>query len=710
MPDGTPFVEPPRLAETPRIDGVLDDDAWKAPPLPLGDWVSYNPLDGDRIPQTTEVWLAYDDGAFYFAFRCHDPDPGGVRSTLSRRDQLWNDDWVGLSLDPFGNGQSAHDLFVNPAGVQADILTTPSAGENTSPDWVWESAGRRTDQGYEVEIRLPFRSIRMASGDEVQLGILFWRRVSRLGISVSWPEKPPGRSVIESHAHLLLHDVHRPLVLDVIPSVTYSRDQVLADRSGFGRAESDPNVGVSVKYGLTATSTIDATVHPDFSQVESDAFQVEVNRRFPTFYPEKRPFFMEGMGTFELAGSGGDANMRTAVHTRKIVDPAWGGKVTGTAGRVTYATLFAADRAPGLPGADGESLYPGERQFFGVARAVYALRGSSYAGVLLTDTELGSGHNRVAAADTSLRFGSHSWSATLVGTETRAPDGASVGGAWGGQTTYAYDTKRVVAIGQVEHYGRDFQMDTAFLNRTGITIGWAYSQVSFYPDAKKTPWLKRISPFVFTRHGWDEVQEARESLVLPGIRFFFTRQGWLRIDGGFGHDPWAGEAFPIRMVRVMGGAQLTGWLNLYGYTSVGRSVYYDEDDPFVGTEWVHEAQLDIQPAPGLNLAAGLSRVRFDRLDGAGRVFDVTVLNGKVSYQLDRHLAFRAIAQWDSSEERVLTDLLASFELRPGTVAYLGYGSLLERTSWDGEGWQPGTGSYRSTQRGLFVKLSYIHRF
>jgi hypothetical protein len=174
-----PQVVAERLAAPPRIDGVLEDDAWKGPALPLGEWLTYNPLNGDRLAQTTEVRVGYDDRAIYFAFHCVDPEPDRVRSTLSRRDQLWNGDWVGLSLDSVGNGQSSYDLFVNPAGVQADILTTTSAGENVAPDWVWESAGRRTAEGYDVEIRLPLTTIRFKSGREVRMGILFWRRVSR---------------------------------------------------------------------------------------------------------------------------------------------------------------------------------------------------------------------------------------------------------------------------------------------------------------------------------------------------------------------------------------------------------------------------------------------------------------------------------------------------------------------------------------------------
>jgi len=173
-------IELSRAPRPPVIDGLLDDEAWQSPLLALSEWITYNPLNGEQLPQRTDVHATYDDRYIYFAFHCLDPEPDKVRSTMSRRDQMWNDDWVGLSLDSVGNGQSSYDMFVNPAGVQGDILTTPSAGENSAPDWVWDSAGRRTDQGYDVEMRLPLTSIRFVSGAEVHMGVLFWRRVSRL--------------------------------------------------------------------------------------------------------------------------------------------------------------------------------------------------------------------------------------------------------------------------------------------------------------------------------------------------------------------------------------------------------------------------------------------------------------------------------------------------------------------------------------------------
>src|SRR4051812_6589610 len=284
-----PALEIPRTTAPPTIDGALDDAAWHGPALSLGEWLTYNPLAGDHLPQKTEVRAAYDDRYLYFAFHCLDPEPARIRSTISRRDNMFGDDWVGLSLDSVGNGQSSYDLFINPAGIQGDVLTTPSAGENSAPDFVWDSAGRRTDEGYDVEVRIPLTTIRFKSGADVRMGVLFWRRVSRLGMSASWPPVPQGQSFLDRHASLLLHDLRRPLTLELTPSATYSLRAERATPTAFGRADSNPDAGLSVKYGLTSSATLEGTINPDFSQVESDAFQVEVNQRFPLYYSEKRP-------------------------------------------------------------------------------------------------------------------------------------------------------------------------------------------------------------------------------------------------------------------------------------------------------------------------------------------------------------------------------------------------------------------------------------
>jgi hypothetical protein len=170
-----PELRLPHLSEKPKVDGVLDDAVWQTPPLPLGDWLTYDPVYGQHIVQSTQVWAAYDQTGVYFAFRCIDPEPDKIKTAISRRDTIFNDDWIGLSLDSLGNHQSSYELFVNADGIQADQLNSSTAGEDLSPDWVWESAAKKTRDGYTVEMKIPFKSIRFVSGAEVRMAVLFMR-------------------------------------------------------------------------------------------------------------------------------------------------------------------------------------------------------------------------------------------------------------------------------------------------------------------------------------------------------------------------------------------------------------------------------------------------------------------------------------------------------------------------------------------------------
>ncbi|MGE5272708.1 MAG: hypothetical protein ACM3QU_02915, partial [Verrucomicrobiota bacterium] len=450
-------------------------------------------------------------------------------------------------------------------------------------------------------------------------------------------------------------------------------------------------------------------VNPDFSQVESDAFQIEVNQRYPVFYSEKRPFFMEGMGTFQLAGTGGDSNMRTAVHTRRIIDPAWGAKASGSQGRLTFAALVASDTAPGSA-PDADPLLQGKDEAFLIGRATYSLGAGNYVGAILTDTQLASGHNRVGGADLSFTRGSHSGSATFLATETLGFDGTTRRSGLAGQASYAYQTKRWTFATQGEHYDRDFQMDTAFVNQTGITGDWSFGQLSLYPDEKKHSWMKRFDFLSFGRIGRDRIQGGDTRFGLFGFRASFTRQGSLRVDAGWGQEPWAQQEFATRFLRAFGGAQLLRWLNLNAYTQWGQSVYYDTTNPFVGASWSHSFGLTLQPSSSFSQSVSWDRYQMNHLGGGERVFRVDLLNLKTSYQFDRRFALRAIVRYDSSAMRILTDGLASYEPAPGTVVYAGYGSLIERRSWDGSAWQTGLGDYLTTQQGLFFKVSYAHRF
>jgi hypothetical protein len=696
---------------SPVIDGKLDDPGWEGAKISTDEWETYNPVHGEKLAQKTDVWVAYDTRNLYFAFRCYDPEPSRIKTSISRRDKAFNDDWVGLSLDAMNNGQVSYDMFVNPSGVQADILTSSSSGEDVSPDWVWESAGKRTADGYTVEIRLPLQSIRFKSGAEVRMGLLFWRRVSRLGSSVSWPALQPGKSVFESHATAIFDELNQPRTIEVIPSVTYSYNQSLDTPGRWQQAESKPDAGVTVKYGLSSSIAAETTLNPDFSQVESDAFQVEVNQRYPVFFSEKRPFFMEGMGIFSMAGSTGDGNLWTTVHTRKIVDPAWGLKLTGTVGKLTFGTLSAADQGTGREFGGGEvNPFLGRSQYFNIARGIYSLGKGTYVGAIITDSQLADEFNRVVGSDLSLRLREHhNFTGTFLGTMSRSQEKGRREGI-GLQGTYGYHTDRVTVFSQMEHYDEDFQMDTAFYARTGITNGWVYTSYSFLPDKKKYPWIRRISPLMFSRYGTDRVEDGDERMTVLGAQLRFTRQGFLRMDWATGKEPWRGRSFDISWWRILGEAQLTRWLSPFAQLRTGQSVYYDDEDPFQGRQNSARMGLKFQPSARVAQEVSYSRVGFDRTSTAERIYTVNVVNTRSSYQFNRSFYLRAILQFDSSRHRVLSDFLGSYELVPGTVAFIGYGALLHRQAWrDGE-WHRGDGEYLTTRRGFFFKVSYLQRF
>jgi hypothetical protein len=705
-----PALHARRVQRAPVIDGVLDDDVWREPSLETGEWRSYNPLYGDTLPQQTKVWIAYDADYLYFAFQCLDPQPSGIKTSITRRDNIWSDDWVGLSLDALGTGQLSYHLMVNPNGVQLDMLNSVAGNEDQSPDYVWDSAGRRNDAGYAAEIRLPLQSIRFRGGRDVRMGILFWRRVSRLGVSVSWPALESGKWVFERHAPLLFDELQPRLPREVIPSATFARNQGREAPERWGTADDDGDVGISAKYGITPTITLDATVNPDFSQVESDAFQVEVNQRFPVFFSEKRPFFMEGAGLFTLAGQGNDNSLQAAVHTRRIVDPLLGAKVTGTAGRVTFGTLTALDQGPGrnLPPGDPDT---GKDRLYNILRGQYSLGPSNYVGSIVVDSEFAGGFNRVVGADLSWRVGStQRVSGFVLGSTSRAPHADQSRSGVGAQGGYEYNTRRLTVVGYGEHYDKDFEMQTAFINRVGITSGWGYAEYNFFPDKNRYPWLRRISPFSFTQGGRDRNAGGNELLQVSGIRLSFTRQGFLRFDRFDGYETWAHQRFDRGNWRGQGQVQLYRWLSVDGQLFAGNAVFYDPDAPFQGH--VRDARLgvNVQPSGRLSQALSYRRVAFDRASNNERVYDLDIINSRTTYQFSRQFFIRAIVQFDSSRYRVLTDFLSSYELRPGTVVYAGYGSLIERRSFVNGEWTVGEGDYRTSQRGLFFKASYLHRF
>src|SRR5215510_7255996 len=339
-----------RFDSAPTIDGRLDEDVWGRATI-LKDFYQIQPGDNIAPSKPAQVLLGYDSKHLYIGFRAAD-DPGKVRATVAKRDQIFDDDYFGFYLDTFNDRRRAYAAFFNPFGVQTDGVFTEGNGEDYSVDIVMESKGVVTDEGYTVEIAIPFKSLRYEAGKGKLWNAHFFRRIKHFnGELDSWMPVSRDKSGTLNQAGQLtgLEEISTEHSLELIPSLTVSEAgrRVRAFPAGSmpldpGRLVNQPiqlDPGLTMKLSLTPTVTLDAAINPDFAQVEADQTVVTANQRFPIFFEEKRPFFFEGIDLFQTP--------LQAVHTRSIVDPDYAVKLTGRRGRNSFGLLLASDNAPG---------------------------------------------------------------------------------------------------------------------------------------------------------------------------------------------------------------------------------------------------------------------------------------------------------------------------------------------------------------------------
>jgi hypothetical protein len=707
-------LEPVKTTTPPVLDGSLDDEVWKTAAVVDDIWVTYNPVNGNELPQRTRAYLAYDDENLYFAFHCFDSQPEQIKTSLTKRDGMFGDDWVGLSLDTVGGKKYGYELFVNPSGIQGDIFRTGDR-EDSSTDWVWHSAGKIVADGYIVEIRQPLKSIRFASGKDIRMGVVFWRQISRLGMSGSWPELVPGQSIGGSQVEIRIAELPRPLVLEALPSFTTSSGWNRLSPSSWSGADQIRDLGIGLKYGITSSIVAEATWNPDFSQVESDAMQATVNQRYPILYSEKRPFFMEAGNLFDLGGVGdGLGNMVLPVHTRTIVDPQWGLRLTGEQGKGSFALLLSADRSPGNPWNDvEENPSLGRKATFWIGRGKLGLGTNNYVGLLYSGREFGAEYNRALAADFSLRFlKNHQIAGNFIQSQSNRPEagGEFKGGSLTAEYTFSND-KTFIGV-MAENVNPGFQMDTAYYQRSGISTFKFYLQRQFVPNAKKNSWLFSVTPSVYGAYIRDRVTGMDDKEFMLELNTSFILKGYLGGNIYLGQECWAGQAFQRARGQMFVNLQPFKWLNFHSCYSFGNAIYYDPFDPFLGNRIQLHSNFTLQPSKNVNFYGEHSISRFRFPNGGEQVYSQAIWRGRLTYQFTPKLFVRGLVQYDSFAKRILGDFLASFTYIPGTVIYLGYGSLNQSQAWSDNRWQRDvTGErYYQTRQSLFFKVSYRYQF
>jgi hypothetical protein len=735
---GSPTVAIPRVDAAVRIDGNLDEPAWSRAAR-LGGFSQYQPADGRPAQEETEVLVWYSPTAIHFGIIARDTDPSSVRATMSDRDNLDTEDTVTIYLDTFHDLRRAFFFTVNPLGAQQDGMHseagfnagTLSGGgmDDKTPDFQFDSKGHLTDFGYVIEVRIPFKTLRYPGGSAPQTwGLQVRRIVQRTQYKDTWTDaRRAGESFLaQSGAISGLHDMQRGIVTETQPvmvaSENGSRQTAVAP---FVRGQADLKPGLNFRVSTT-NLTVDTTVNPDFSQIEADAAQVTVNQRFALFYPEKRPFFLEGIDMF--------ATPNQLVYTRQIADPIAGAKLTGKLGAWNVAYLGMKEREES--GGD----------FFNIARVRRDIGAGSTFGATITDRSANSDHNRVVEVDQRTIFKkiwyyqvqvAESWTDRPGGSRQAAPMWMAELDATG--RAYGINYK-LIGI------GTGFEGDAGYVPRNDIVQGTFFNRYSWY-GAKGAP-LETFSVHYNVSRIWRYDDFGSRGPIEGTDSYYFQfgwRGGWSlnanlqRVYWNFQDNAYVAyqlsqSGAPYQPIDRVGGFMPDITLKTPVFRAMdaqleaarGPVAIFAEGS--AGHQTAVSATVNARPTRTLRLQATLTRSRITR-DRDGSEFALTVIPRlKVEFQPTRTIFFRMVGQYQSQRQGLLLDTiegqpllvagvippaqksdglrldwLASYKPTPGTMVFFGYGTsfVTDRTL-----------SLANLQRvsdGFFLKVAYLIR-
>jgi len=692
-------LRPFKTDTPPAIDGVLDDPVWRKAPSETG-FKTWTPDYGKDMQENTIVYYAYDRENLYFAFRCLDSRPDKIKASVTSRDKVNADDWICINLDSFNDQQSLYALYVNPLGIQGDSRFE-GGKEDFDVDIVWYSAGKIDAQGYAIEMRLPFKSIRYNRKEPVEMGIIFERRVSRLSEAGTYPPLDPaqGPNFLTQTRTLIFEGIKHYTLFELLPAVTYGRTSII-DEGELKAQKNRQDLSLTAKYGLTSQLILDGTINPDFSQVETDAGQVDFNLRYALYYPEKRPFFLEGREKFFFAANEDGDPLGAIVHTRTISDPFLGFKLDGKiTHKDTIASIYAMDELP--KSAAGEKDYA----HFTIFRYKHALSQDSYLGGFLTGRFEGSHANGVAGTDGQIRLtpgstvGYHLFlSRTDTGPEAEPADGHALG------LQYKLETRDWIINFSLQDLAKDFETEAGYLTRNGITRLKAGFLRMLYPKSKLFLRVDPLLHFNLIRDKSSGIYETNDSLDL---RLMLPRNTILQVGGKYASEVFLDEKFGRSGLRVRARTQFSKQLFFNLAYDYGQKIRYIED-PYQGRGSDASAAVSYLPSENLHLDLSLAYSDFTRSHDGRKEYDYTIVRSLNTYQVNKYLFFRAIFEYNSFRKRLMTDFLASFMYIPGTVIHIGYGSSYEKLEWL-DGVYVSSDHFLETKRGFFFKASYLWR-
>lgn len=700
------------------IDGKLGDPGW-AGIAPITDWYETNP--GDNTPPKVRSvgYLAYDDKSFYAAFEFDDPNPAGIRAPYGDRDTIGSSlDYGGVIIDPGNTGRTAILFLANPRGIQYDAVTDDGTGEDSAPDFFWDSAARITEKGWTLEMRIPFSSIRHPKGDVQTWGVMLYRNYPRdFRYQIFSTRLPRGGNCFICRSNKLegLERLPSSGGIVVAPYVSAAQDwQSSNSNGGLEKSPFDGTGGVDAKWRPTASLAVDGTVNPDFSQIESDTAQISANERFALFYSEKRPFFLEGIELFSTPIQ--------AVYTRTITSPRWGLRGTGKAGSLGYTALAAEDRGGGsviLPGPQGSGFADQEfRSWIGMARVKRDF-GKSFLSALMVDREIeGGGFNRVFGPD--FRF-QHGISDTVTGqalwSQSRTPQRPDLAEEWDGrhlddhavQLWWQHSTKHVDWFTQVQDIGEDFRADSGFVPQVGYRQLFADAGYTRRPQG----FMRRQRFFATIDRQTDRDGGLLQQLFDVGTGMDAAWNSFLQFRYHYDRILAGATVFPRSSGNVILQTSPSQFFNnVYFETRFGQEIDFANERRGTGATFNLNASLRPTDHVTLNFNNSLRYLNVD--DGTGakaRLFTARVNRVRATYTFGAKSFVRAIAQLiDTKRDPDLYEasvsartrnfsgsLLLAYKLNWQTVLFVGYGDEREPNEHD---------DLQPIARSLFMKVSY----
>lgn len=701
-----------RLEGTVRVDGNLDEPAWqKAPTFELG--YETRPAENGPAPVRTEGWMKFDGNNLYVAIRAHDPEPARIRARYSDRDAAFNDDFIGIVVDTFNDQRRAFEFFVNPVGVQMDLTQNEMTG-NEDPSWdaIWESAGRITATGYEIEMRIPFSSLRFpATSDEMTWGLDVVRNYPRTqGYRIGLHPLSRGNNcyLCQSSTLVGLQGARPARSIELHPTVTSSQSGFRVPDGGIETESPVTEAGLTAQWGITPNMTLNGTINPDFSQVEADSAELAVNTQFALFFPEKRPFFLEGADIFETRFN--------AIYSRNIADPEYGVKLTGKTGKNAFGAILAVDRQTNLliPSSQGSRLATvDDKNLSTILRYRRDLFGSTTGGVFYTGREGDEYHNRMLGGDILFR-----WRQTeavrieLMGSSTQYPAAVAANtGQSRDQLTghalravYQHTSRDWTYYFLYRDVGKEFRADLGFVPQVDFRERGASLERAWYPE--KRAWSQvRLGTDLLDVENQDGQHLQRRINLYSWAQG--PRQSFVRVDVTEGDQFYVDDTFDTDRVTLYGEVQALPDVYVSGQATAGNQV------DFANVRQGERFRLD----PGVRWNAGRHlRLNFNHsyetldVDG-GRLFTANLTEVRATYQFNNRTFVRWIGQHldldrnpdlyrfpiGARNRDFFNQLLFSYKINPLTVLFLGYSDT-----------HAGNESVDLTQqsRTLFLKVGY----